>query len=127
MPIFTINMGFITLSPTWYGLMYVLAFIIGFIFMKKMIRWHSQEDLESLLFFVFLGVLIGGRIGYVILYNPLYYWSHPLEIFAIWNGGMSFHGGFIGVIIAVSLFAKIKKYRFWNIIDHLAIITPIGL
>ncbi len=115
------------IAPTWYGLMYVLAFVIGYFFMQKTVDWRKKDDLDSLLFFVFLGVLLGGRLGYVLLYNPLFYLTNPLEIFAVWNGGMSFHGGFVGVIVAVLLFSRVKKYPFWHIIDRLAIITPIGL
>lgn len=76
---------------------------------------------------MFFGVLLGGRIGYVLLYNLEYFFRHPLEIFATWNGGMSFHGGVIGVIIAIFLFAWKKKYNVFDISDPIVTILPLAL
>jgi phosphatidylglycerol:prolipoprotein diacylglycerol transferase len=74
--------------------MYALGFGICYLFMRKQSKL-SKEELENLLTYVFFGVLLGGRIGYIILYNPLYFLSHPSEMIAFWHGGMSFHGGFL--------------------------------
>src|SRR6266481_1359098 len=87
----------------WYGLMYMLSFIIGFFVLRRFARYRklniSTDDLFDLLFYLILGVMVGGRLGYVIFYNLGSYLQEPLSIFAIWQGGMSFHGGFIGVIL----------------------------
>lgn len=85
MPIFTLHIGNITLSPTWYGLMYMLSFLIAYIFMRRYVSWKRHEDLDTLLFWSFLGVVIGGRMGYVCFYNPQFFFSHPLEILKIWE------------------------------------------
>jgi phosphatidylglycerol:prolipoprotein diacylglycerol transferase len=90
--------------------------------------WKFRDnDIDTLLYYIFFGVLLWGRIGYVLLYNPWYFLAHPSEIFAFWNGGMSFHGGFLGVLIAVFAFARLKKYSFFAITDVLAVIIPVAL
>lgn len=127
MPIFTLQLGSITISPTWYGLMYVCSFVICYVFMKKYINWKGSDHLDTLVFWSFLGVLFGGRLGYVLLYNPTLFIHNPLEIIAVWKGGMSFHGGFLGICTAFILFAKKHKYSFWYLIDHLAVIIPVAL
>src|SRR5213596_1246948 len=92
------------LQLRWYGLMYMLSFIIGYFVLKRYAKQRdlkiSPDGLYDLLFYLILGVMIGGRLGYVILYDLGSYLSDPLSIFKIWQGGMSFHGGFIGVTIA---------------------------
>lgn len=126
MPIFTLDLFGITLAPTWYGLMYALGLIIGYtiISQKKLV---SKEDIDYLLLAVFIGIILGGRIGYILFYDLSYYLSNPYQILAVWRGGMSFHGALIGVIIASGVFARIKKFSFFTVTDALALVTPIGL
>lgn len=125
MKIFDITIFGITIAPAYYALMYILAFVVAWFFVKKFFKFRDKTHLDELFFYVGLGVIFGGRFGYVVLYNFSYYLSHPLEIFAVWEGGMSFHGGLLGVIIATCIFAKKFSYKFWSIIDILAVITPI--
>ena len=95
----------------WYGLMYLLGFVTFIWLGRKRLRtlnrpgW-DEKFLDDLLFYGVLGVVLGGRLGEVLFYNPGYYFSHPLKIFAVWEGGMSFHGGFLGVLTAMVLFAR---------------------
>lgn len=126
MYIFQWNIFGIQLSPTWYWLMYALGFIIAYSFMKK--NWkYRGEDIDTLLYFVFFGVVFWGRIGYVLLYNFSYFIENPSQIFAFWKWGMSFHGGFLWVLLAVWIFAKWKKYLLFSITDILAVIIPVAL
>jgi phosphatidylglycerol---prolipoprotein diacylglyceryl transferase len=116
----------------WYGLMYLIGFI-AFLYLGKLRakrfpeRGLTPEAVDDLLTYGVLGVIIGGRLGEVLFYQPGYYLSHPLEIFAIWKGGMSFHGGFLGVLVAVALFAKRKGLKFFQITDFIAPLVPLGL
>ena len=126
MHIFEISFFGIQIAPTWYGLMYALGFWIGYLFVKKYGE-IKKNDLENLLTYIFFWVILGGRIGYVILYNFWYFLEHPLQIFAVWNGGMSFHGGAIGVIISMILFARIYKYKLFDISDPVVTILPLAL
>jgi phosphatidylglycerol:prolipoprotein diacylglycerol transferase len=123
------------LAIRWYGLMYLIAFV-AFFLLGRMRLAQSQfaratgmapRDLEDLLFFGALGVVIGGRLGYVLFYKPGYYLSHPLEVLAVWQGGMSFHGGMLGVIAAVWLNCRLRGRDFWRVIDFVAPLVPIGL
>jgi phosphatidylglycerol:prolipoprotein diacylglycerol transferase len=121
------------LSVHWYGLMYLLAFVqfvvLGRVRIKQphiaAIGW-KKEDIDDMLFYGVLGVIIGGRLGEVLFYNPSYYFSNPLEIFAVWKGGMSFHGGFIGVLIAMSLWANKAKRNLADVYDFIAPMVPLG-
>lgn len=88
--------------------------------------WDAQM-LDDMLFFGVLGVIVGGRLGEVLFYHPGYYFSHPLEIFAVWQGGMSFHGGFLGVLIAMALFAHKRKLHWLQLMDFIAPLVPLGL
>jgi phosphatidylglycerol:prolipoprotein diacylglycerol transferase len=88
--------------------------------------WKPVE-IGDILFYIALGVILGGRLGYVLFYKPGHYLSHPLEVFAIWDGGMSFHGGLIGVILAMAWFARATQRRFFAVADFIAPLTPIGL
>ena len=126
MPIFETQLFGIHIAPTWYGLMYALGFIICYQFMMRKSKL-TKSELETLLYFVFFGVLLGGRLGYVVLYNFSYFAEHPSEILAFWHGGMSFHGGFLGTLIAIVAFSWKYKKRFFDITDPLAIIIPIAL
>ncbi|MDB5728479.1 MAG: diacylglyceryl transferase, partial [Noviherbaspirillum sp.] len=117
----------------WYGLMYLLAFIQFIALGKLRVRqphiaaagW-KKEDLDDMLFYGVLGVVIGGRLGEVLFYNPAYYFSHPLEIFAIWKGGMSFHGGFLGVMIAMWLWGRKAGRSLFDVLDFIAPMVPLG-
>lgn len=120
-------------SVHWYGLMYLAAFI-QFIVLGRVraaqphmagAGW-KKEDLDDMLFYGVLGVVIGGRLGEVLFYNPAYYFSHPVEIFAVWKGGMSFHGGFLGVLIAMSLWARKSGKRIVDVYDFIAPMVPLG-
>jgi len=86
----------------------------------------KKEDLDDMLFYGVLGVVAGGRLGEVLFYNPAYYFSHPLEIFAVWKGGMSFHGGFLGVLIAMTLWARKSGKRIAAVYDFIAPLVPLG-
>lgn len=120
------------LHVRWYGLMYLVAFLL-FLFLGRY-RARSQpalgwttKDLDDLLFYGMLGVVIGGRVGYVLFYKPAYYFSHPLEILAVWQGGMAFHGGFLGVLVALWLFGRTRGRSFLQVGDFVAPLVPTGL
>ncbi|MDA9128897.1 prolipoprotein diacylglyceryl transferase [Candidatus Gracilibacteria bacterium] len=126
MKIFEISLFGITFGPSYYGLMYALAFIYGFWAIKKTQK-YSEVERESLFFYLFIGVILGGRIGYILFYNLSSYISDPLSVLRVWEGGMSFHGGLIGFAIATLMFTKKYKRNFLEVIDDLALIVPIGL
>ena len=117
----------------WYALAYIAGFLVGYWLFKKMSVSKtapvtlSKKQLDDLLTVVILGVILGGRLGYILLYNPLFFITHPLEIFAVWHGGMSFHGGLAGVLLSVWLFARKNKLRLWSILDMMAVVAPVGL
>jgi phosphatidylglycerol:prolipoprotein diacylglycerol transferase len=121
------------LAVRWYGLMYVLAFVqfiwLGSIRLRQphiAARGWKREDLDDMLFYGVLGVVIGGRLGEVLFYHPDYYFSHPLEIFAVWKGGMSFHGGFLGVMLAMALWSRKRGRRLMDVMDLIAPMVPLG-
>ena len=118
----------------WYGITYLVAFGLFLWLANRRVRlpWFAQQgwdsrDVEDLLFFGVLGVVLGGRLGYVLFYKPAWYAGHPLEIFAVWKGGMSFHGGMLGVIAAMALFAWRRQRRFLSVMDLIAPCVPTGL
>ena len=123
------------LAVRWYGLMYLLAFLQFWWLGRHRILTHSRlirdgwrvAELDDLLFYGVIGVIAGGRLGQVLFYEPAYYLQHPLEIFAIWHGGMSFHGGFLGVMLAVWLFGRKHNKSFFQLMDFIAPLVPIGL
>jgi phosphatidylglycerol---prolipoprotein diacylglyceryl transferase len=122
----------ITLPVRWYGLMYLLGFVLFVVLGKMRARqnlltgWHPR-DVDDMLFYGVFGVILGGRLGYVLFYKPAYYFAHPLEIIALWQGGMSFHGGFLGVLVALWLFARHRNKRFLDVTDFVAPLCPLGL
>lgn len=126
MHIFEISIFGLQIWPTWYGLMYALGFISSYEFVKKY-GYVVWKDMETLLFYIFLGVIIWGRIGYVLLYNPIYFLENPLQILQIWEGGMSFHGGAGWVIIAIFIFAWKYGYKVFDVSDPICTIIPIAL
>lgn len=126
------------LAVHWYGLTYLVAFALFLILGRLRLRhppfaslrgtsaW-SARDVEDILFLGVLGVVLGGRIGYCLFYKPDYYWSHPLEVFAVWQGGMSFHGGLLGVIASLAWFSVSRTKPFWQVADFVAPCVPTGL
>ncbi|HEV2219481.1 MAG TPA: prolipoprotein diacylglyceryl transferase [Casimicrobiaceae bacterium] len=120
------------LAVRWYGLMYLVGFVLFIILgrrraQKSMLTGWRATDVDDMLFFGVFGVILGGRLGYVLFYKPLYYVAHPLEVFEVWHGGMSFHGGFIGVMIALWFFARQRGKRWLDVTDFVAPLIPLGL
>ena len=119
------------LAVRWYGLMYLAGFAAAWWLGVKRIGAGlapvTREQLDDLIFYAVLGVILGGRLGYVLFYKPEYYFSHPLEIFAVWHGGMSFHGGFLGVLTAMGFAARKHRVNWWALMDYIAPLVPIGL
>ncbi len=120
------------LSVRWYGLMYLAGFVAVILLGRRRIArrpdlpW-TAKDLDDLLFYGVLGVVIGGRLGQVLFYEPAYYLARPLEILAVWKGGMSFHGGFLGVLAALALYARRRKVAWLALTDFIAPLVPPGL
>ena len=119
------------LEIRWYGLMYLLGFIVAYFIIRAELRRRNGpipvEQADDLLFYLILGLLIGGRLGYVLFYNLPVYLAAPWEVFAVWNGGMSFHGGLIGLIVAGLIFCRKRDVRFLELADIGALSAPIGL
>ena len=121
-------------SIHWYGLMYLFAFLqFSWLGKRRLKTGHTvgnawtPEQFDDLLFYGMLGVILGGRLGQVLFYEPGYYFSHPAQIPAIWKGGMSFHGGFLGVLAATVLFAKKTGKNWLDLTDFIAPLVPLGL
>ncbi|MBV1777414.1 prolipoprotein diacylglyceryl transferase [Burkholderiaceae bacterium DAT-1] len=127
-PIFGIG----PLAIRWYGLTYLAGFILFLILGNYRIRkqpasgWTTQQ-LDDLLFYGVLGVIFGGRLGYILFYKPEFYFSHPMEILRVWEGGMAFHGGFLGVLVAMWLIGRKYGYSFFKVTDFIAPLVPLGL
>ena len=126
------------LAVHWYGLTYLVAFVLFFWLAKRRLRHEpfasitepapwTRRDIEDLLFWGVLGVILGGRLGYSLFYKPAYYAAHPLEILAIWQGGMSFHGGMLGVIVAMMWWARSRGRPWMQVTDLIAPCVPLGL
>jgi phosphatidylglycerol:prolipoprotein diacylglycerol transferase len=115
----------------WYGLMYLLGFalflILGRLRAKDTWRGMDKQDVDDLLFWGVLGVIVGGRLGYVLFYKPGYYLEHPLEAFMLWKGGMASHGGIIGVITMMWLWSRAKGKSFLKVADFVVPLVPLGL
>ena len=120
------------LAIRWYGLMYLLAFALFLLLGRWRIKHGPQpgwtvRELDDLLFYGVLGVVLGGRLGYVLFYQPAHFLAHPLEIFSVWQGGMAFHGGFLGVLAAMGLFARKTGKSWLAVTDFIAPLVPLGL
>ena len=125
------------LAVKWYGLAYVAGLLLGRYYVKALLQqgrlWPSEkrpftpEKVDDLLLFMTVGVLLGGRLGYVLFYQPQFFLTHPLEIVAVWNGGMSFHGALLASIVAVVLFARRVGADPWSVMDLAAAAAPMGL
>lgn len=126
MKIFEIDIFWLHIAPSYYGLMYVLAFVYGIWFLKKNSDL-SQKQQDSLFLYLFLWVVLGGRIGYMLFYNGSELMADPLSLFRVWEGWMSFHGGFLWVIFVSYIFSLKKHISFWKITDLLAQIAPVWL
>lgn len=115
----------------WYGLMYVLGLLGAFFLIKARAALRnvplSIDDLHDLILYAALGVIVGGRLGYVLFYNLPYYVENPVKVFAVWEGGMAFHGGLLGVLLAGWLFCRRKGYAFYTVADLATLAAPIGL
>lgn len=113
----------------WYGLMYLVGFVAAYYLANKRLHrtnW-SSEQLSDLLFYCFLGAIVGGRIGYVLFYSFSSFIADPLYLFKIWEGGMAFHGGCLGVIVAAYMYARVRKWAFLEVGDFIVPLVPIGL
>ena len=119
----------------WYSIAYIISIILGWIYAKKIIREMASKHnftlfkpviFDDLIVYLIIGIVLGGRLGYVIFYNFGYYSQNLDEILKLWKGGMSFHGGLLGVIIATIIFSKIKKINFFYFTDIIACVAPIG-
>lgn len=119
------------LAIRWYGLMYLLGFVAGYYLIRHLCRWRGLPlkgaEVSDLLFYCVLGVILGGRLGYVLFYDLSYYLSHPLQILAVWQGGMSFHGGLIGVAVSASVFILRKQLPWLLTADVLVTAATIGI
>lgn len=125
---------FLSIGPLkfrWYGLMYVLSFVATyFIIRSEAARKQlplTKDDIADLVFYGAMGVVLGGRIGYILFYNLGFYLVNPLKLFAVWEGGMSFHGGFLGVIVAFLLYSRSRSITFFSLTDMAALCAPVGL
>ena len=120
----------------WYSIAYIAGIILGWIYaikiIKEIARKHNfkiirQTDFDDLIIYLIIGIILGGRLGYVIFYNFGYYSQNFFEILKLWEGGMSFHGGLLGVIIVIIIFSKIKKINFFYFADIICCVAPIGI
>ena len=122
------------LAVRWYGLMYLVGFMLAVVIARLRLRlphvaaqgW-TAKDIDDILFYGVLGTILGGRLGYVLFYKADYYFAHPLDVFKVWQGGMSFHGGFLGVTLAMVLFAYQRKRTWLQVTDFVAPMVPTGL
>ncbi|MGE0753760.1 MAG: prolipoprotein diacylglyceryl transferase [Alphaproteobacteria bacterium] len=120
------------LAIRWYSLAYIGGILLGWWVLirehdRRPITGLDRKALDDTVMWAVLGIILGGRLGYVLFYKPAYYLSHPIEAFYIWEGGMSFHGGLIGVIVAFWLFSRKHGVRFLELMDVIASAVPIGL
>ncbi len=125
---------FLSIGPLqfrWYGLMYVFSFIATYFIIRSEAERRklplTKDDVADLVFYGAMGVVLGGRIGYILFYNLGFYLANPLKLLAVWEGGMSFHGGFLGVGVAFLLFSRRKKIPFLTLFDFAGLCSPVGL
>ena len=128
-----VQLGFFSLR--WYSLAYILGILFGWWYGGKIIYFLknnyslgvNKKDFDDLITYIIISIIIGGRLGYVFFYDFSYFLNNFFEVFKIWNGGMSFHGGLIGVIIGIIIFAKKKKIKAFLLLDIISVVTPVGL
>jgi phosphatidylglycerol---prolipoprotein diacylglyceryl transferase len=127
-PVF-MSLGFIDIR--WYSLAYIFAFILGSVIIKKLnsssYRLISDDKIDKFFIWAIIGVILGGRVGYVLFYQTNLFFTKPTYILEIWNGGMSFHGGLIGMILSIYLFSLKYKIQFFYLSDLVSLVAPIGL
>ena len=127
----TIFLQIAGLQIHWYGVMYLLAFVMAFILVRRLQKYRSlyldSEEWSYILSWAIIGVLVGGRLGYVLFYEPMYFLLNPLDIFAVWKGGMSSHGGFVGVALAMWWAASRHNIPIWKLADIVVVPIAIGL
>ena len=113
----------------WYSLAYIFGILLGWGLSKRIFITDSElkEKFDDFITYLILGIIVGGRLGYILFYNPVYYLNNTTSIFKIWEGGMSFHGGLIGVIIMSFWFAKKNNQNFFSYLDVISIVAPIGI
>ena len=119
------------LAIRWYALAYITGLVLGWRIMRRLVRLGpavaTPEHVDDFLTWATLGVVLGGRLGYVLFYQPGFYLTHPLDALAVWQGGMSFHGGALGVFVATALFCHKRGLPLLGFADRVAVVTPIGL
>lgn len=124
------------LAIRWYALAYIAGLVLGWLLIRRIVSddryWHgkprpSADSIDDLLVYCAFGVIIGGRLGNVLFYDPQYYFSHPLEILKVWEGGMAFHGGLIGALIGILLFCRRYKAPAMTVLDLCSLVAPIGI
>lgn len=125
------------LAIHWYGLAYVAGILLGWLYARRLVArarlWpHDRApmtlaDIDDFVFWAAIGIVAGGRLGYVLFYDFAAFLQNPLSLFAIWNGGMSFHGGMIGTIVAIAAFSRTRSIPVWSLLDTIAAVVPIGL
>ena len=118
-----------SLEIRWYSLSYIFGIILGWVYCKtKLIKSSEyQKIFDDYIFYIIIGIIFGGRLGYVLIYNIKYYFSNPIEIFMIWQGGMSFHGAVVGIIISTYFFSKKNKINYFYFLDLVSLSAPIGI
>jgi len=118
-----------SLEIRWYSLSYIIGLVFGWYFAKnKLIKDSTQKEyFDDYITYLIISIILGGRLGYVIIYDPIYFISNPVEIIKIWQGGMSFHGALIGIIIGTHLFCKNKNQNIFSYLDVVAVCSPIGI
>ncbi|MDA9720967.1 prolipoprotein diacylglyceryl transferase [Candidatus Pelagibacter sp.] len=118
-----------SLEIRWYSLSYIIGLVFGWYYAKnKLIKDSTQKEyFDDYITYLIISIIIGGRLGYVIIYDPIYFISNPIEIIKIWQGGMSFHGALVGIIIGTYFFCKNKNQNIFNYLDVVAVCSPIGI
>ena len=127
------DFGFIAIR--WYSLAYIFGIILGWWYGKKIILKKNQElnqkinlgDFDDLITYIIIAIILGGRLGYVVFYNFEYFILNPIEILKVWEGGMSFHGALIGIILATIIFSAKRKIKTLFLLDIIACVSPIGI
>ena len=125
------------ISVKWYGLAYMAGLLLGWLYIRRLLDqpqlWRDDRPpfliskVDDLLLYVTVGVVVGGRLGHVLFYEPAYYAAHPLQVFEIWRGGMAFHGGLLGTALAMWLFARRNSVSVWSVMDLVSAAVPFGL
>ena len=124
-----IAFNFFSLEIRWYSLSYIFGIILAWFYCKKFLVKNKNElkIFDDLISYLIIGIIIGGRFGYVIFYNPFYFIKNPIEILMLWNGGMSFHGAIIGILVSTIVFAKKNNEDAFYLLDLVAVTAPIGI